>query len=321
MVLGDLVTKLANRGHFDGAGPIWVHETQLERQVLQILLTHIFRLIQRHKVMSWRDAALGCQLRHQEEIEALVFLSVLNKLGINDGSRLWIGCIRALSDKHSLINPLVNHDEWYLGHGHWVAKDLGEDGSELLDLSIDDLLSLLLTDTVSEDNDLFRIVAVFILELIKCTFVDSIEVFRDNFLTFCLANDILVKTCTGWVSRGNKANYWILACVADIHSNDHDLWWRHETWELNADWLAAYLAVYLLHDVWSHTHVHLLASLPTNTLTQNIELCKHAFDVLVIWFTIYNHYEKQICHLVSTLLTIPSSILLDKKLHFISESV
>lgn len=80
VVLGDLVSELAHGWNFNRAGPIRVHEAQLKDQVFDIFLAQIGGLVERYEVVRWSDTALRRQLRHQEEVETLVFIGVLDKL-------------------------------------------------------------------------------------------------------------------------------------------------------------------------------------------------------------------------------------------------
>lgn len=95
------------------------------------------------------------------------------------------------------------------------------------------------SDAIPENNDLVWVVTVHRPELVKCIFVHSIKVFLDNFLPFGLADDVLVKASAGRIGGGNEADDRVLACVADIHADDHDLRRGHECWQLDADRLTA----------------------------------------------------------------------------------
>lgn len=61
--------------------------------------------------MNWSDTSLSGLLRDQEEIEALILAFILNKVGVNDGSRRWIVILLAILDEHSLVDSLVDYDQ------------------------------------------------------------------------------------------------------------------------------------------------------------------------------------------------------------------
>jgi len=55
---------------------------------------------------------LSSLLRHKEEIKALVTFGVLDKISINDGSRLRVLNLSSSSiGEHSLVDSLVDNDE------------------------------------------------------------------------------------------------------------------------------------------------------------------------------------------------------------------
>lgn len=110
VVVSDLMSKLADCWNFDGTRPVRVHERLTEGEILDILLRDlVMRLVQSNVEVRRFDTANCCLLRHQEEIKAL-FICVLNKLRVNDGSWRWIHHLTALLAEHSLIDSLVYHD-------------------------------------------------------------------------------------------------------------------------------------------------------------------------------------------------------------------
>lgn len=117
--------------------------------------------------MGWGDTSLSGLLGHQEEIKAFVFQLVLDKVGVNDATWLWVlhAPIATLKE-HSLVDPLVNHNEsdfdWLC---QLVVKRL-ESFFELSDLLVEDLVSHLLTYTVPVDDDLsWKLVLVVLSEV------------------------------------------------------------------------------------------------------------------------------------------------------------
>lgn len=71
--------------------------------------------------MSRGDTSLRGLLGHQEEVEDLVVLTILNQRGIDDGTWWRVGNIMTSLSEHPLIDSLVNHNESNLGNIHSVG--------------------------------------------------------------------------------------------------------------------------------------------------------------------------------------------------------
>lgn len=93
-------------------------------------------------------------LGYQEEVEALVVVLVLNELAVDDTTGLRVaGLAVSVLDEHSLVDSLVDHNKSDGWHRELVVEWL-DCFLELGDLLGDDLVSHLLSDTVSVDDDL-----------------------------------------------------------------------------------------------------------------------------------------------------------------------
>lgn len=105
-------------------------------------------------------------LRNQEEVKALL-ISIFDKFGINDSAWRWVHNHTFFRAKHSLIDSFVDD---YQSDLRWINLVVlcFESLLNLNDLFIDALLSLLLTKTISENNDLIRHTPTVSLEVIKC---------------------------------------------------------------------------------------------------------------------------------------------------------
>jgi len=61
--------------------------------------------------VGWGNASLSGLLGHQEEIKAFIFQLVLDKVGVNDATWLWVlDASIARLEEHSLVDPLVDHN-------------------------------------------------------------------------------------------------------------------------------------------------------------------------------------------------------------------
>ena len=121
--------------------------------------------------MNRSNTTLSCHLRNQEEVEALVAFAVLDESSINDGSRFWILSISISSiSEHSLVDPLVHN---YQGNWRWstyLIVDWFESFLELSDFFFNDLVSHLLSNTVSVDDKLgWRLTIMIFLEFLNST--------------------------------------------------------------------------------------------------------------------------------------------------------
>ena len=144
--------------------------------------------------MSWSDTTLSCELGNQEEIKTLIVISVFDKCRVKTSAWRWIlGLMATVINKHALIYSLINNDQSDL----WRIRSLEhpvKDGSELFNLIIHTMSALLLAQSVTVDNDLIWVSSIDNLKLFKSIVVDSIQISFDNFLTFSLADDVLVET-------------------------------------------------------------------------------------------------------------------------------
>ncbi len=80
---GDLVRVHAGSGHLDGACPVEIVVTQIERQLLYHCLLK-GRVVVRHIVVSREDASLSGILRHQVEVVLAHIVLILDHLLIDE---------------------------------------------------------------------------------------------------------------------------------------------------------------------------------------------------------------------------------------------
>jgi hypothetical protein len=141
--------------------------------------------------MSWSYASLGGLLGNKEEVEALVVILVFNKLAINDTTRLRIRRLAiSVLDEHSLVDSFVDN---YKSDGRLrelVVKWL-DSFFELSDLLSNDLVSHLLSNSVSVDDDLRREGSlVFVGKGFDSTNQASVKILFDNLLVLLLDDDV-----------------------------------------------------------------------------------------------------------------------------------
>jgi len=118
--------------------------------------------------MGWSDASLGCLLWDEEEVEALVVLLILNKVGVNDTAWRWVfDCGSAVTtltlDEHPLVDSLVDNDKSDWRNTSELVVEWLENFFELRDFLLDDLVSHSFSDSVSVDDDLaWKVASVFL---------------------------------------------------------------------------------------------------------------------------------------------------------------
>lgn len=153
VILSDLVGVLARSWDLDRAWPVGVHVAEGIGGVFKVFLGDIFGLVHGNEEVNWSDTSLSGLLRDQEEIEALILAFILNKVGVNDGSRRWIVILLAILDEHSLVDSLVDYDQSNRRNTWCRVVDWLKGLFELGDLLINDLVSHLLSDTISVNYD------------------------------------------------------------------------------------------------------------------------------------------------------------------------
>lgn len=142
--------------------------------------------------MSRRDAALGGLLRHQEEVEAFIASLILNETRVDDAT-WWrvIHLVVSALNEHPLMDPLVHNskcDCW------WMRRLVVERQKSCLKLSnllSDELVSHLLADSISVDNDLLRPLSVIMLgKFSQSTDQTLVEISFHKLLIFLLNQNV-----------------------------------------------------------------------------------------------------------------------------------
>lgn len=200
---------------------------------------------------------MSCLLRDQEEVETLIGVLILDKLGVNDTSRWWIlHCLSVSAlDEHPLVDSLVHDDESDLRRVHLVVERL-DSFLELLYLFVNDLRELSFTNSVSVDDDLvWQRSIVLGRETSESVLHALVEVLSDEFLALWLDDDVTVGTCALSVVGGDETNDGLLSSVTDINSDDHNVLLGHESRVLDPNGLSSHLAVDLLHYICGHREI------------------------------------------------------------------
>ena len=181
MIFSNLMSVLARSWHFDRSWPIGVHVAETIGNILKILLRNVLRLIQANKEMNWSHTSLSSLLRHKEKVKALVSFAVLDKVCINDRAWRWILSLAISSlNEHSLVDSLVDNDKSDWRRSTNLIVERLKSFLELCDLLIDDLLSHLLSNSISIDEKFrWRFTSMIVLKLHDSVNQASIQIFFD----------------------------------------------------------------------------------------------------------------------------------------------
>jgi len=141
------------------------------------------------------DAALGGLLRHQEEIEAFVANLILNETRVDDAT-WWrvINLVVSALNKHPLMDPLVHDSKCDCWLFSCLVVERRKSCLKLSDLLRDDLVSHLLANSISVDNDLLgEVTLVVLLEFSQSTDQALVEISFHKLLIFLLNKNVRVE--------------------------------------------------------------------------------------------------------------------------------
>lgn len=160
---------------------------------------------------------------------------------------------------------------------------------ELDDLLLDDLVSHLLTNSISVDDDLvWELTLVMVSELIASGDDASVQLGLDELYVLGVDDDIVVVSGLSLVGGGTEPDHRFLTSMADINTDDHDLL-LHERRPLHSERLSSELGVDLLHDVGCNREVDLLGCELLDALTQDAKLREHLLDAWVVALSADDH--------------------------------
>lgn len=95
-------------------------------------------------------------MRNKEEVEALVVLTVLNEVGVDDTTWWWVlnGLAISALDEHSLVDSLVDNHESDGRDASQLVVNRFESFLELRDFLQNNLVSHSFSNSISVDDDL-----------------------------------------------------------------------------------------------------------------------------------------------------------------------
>lgn len=158
--------------------------------------------------MSRGDASLSRLLWYQEEVEALIVGFILHKTCVNDATwRRVLNLVTMTSlDEHSLVDPLVHHNERDLWKVCRFVVHRLNGFFELRDLLVNDLVSHLLANSIPVDDDLCWKLPLIFAELSQRIGQALVEILFHELLILSLNDDVREKGSAMLIGRSNETN-------------------------------------------------------------------------------------------------------------------
>ncbi len=127
----------------------------------------------------------------------------------------------AVGNKESLSDPLVddNHRNEGLSLGGVVG--LVDGLAELSDLLLEDLPSHGITDTISVDDEVLRVISVVVVETSESTFDAVLQLAVDDLSTLRLNDALRVVLTATLVDSGTETDNGVGACMTHVNANKH----------------------------------------------------------------------------------------------------
>lgn len=188
-------------------------------------------------------------------------------------------------------DALVDDNEGDLRLNPCLVVQLSEGLSELLDLLVNDLISLGITDTIAEDNEVGWELALVVRGKDFNRLLKGLLHLSLNDLLAFLLNDVFRIVLTHlFVGACSEANDRVGACVTNIDSDQHRFHVVHDLRELEVEEVAFDLGVDLAQDVRGLTHVEFKAIASGDNLRWDLELMEELLvHFVVMLLTKHNH--------------------------------
>lgn len=94
---------------------------------------------------------------------------------------------------------------------------------ELADLCLKNLITLLLSNSISVNNEVGWLASLLVLEDLDGLLNQKLHLVLHELLTLRLDDVVREVLTQGLIGAGCESNHTRLTCVADINSNEHDL--------------------------------------------------------------------------------------------------
>lgn len=188
-------------------------------------------------------------------------------------------------------DALVDDNEGDLRLSSCLVVQLSEGLAELPDLLVNDLISLGITDTIAEDNEVGREVALMVSGKDFDGLLKRVLHLSLNDLLALPLNDVFrVVLAHLLVGARSETNDRVGACVANIDSDQHRSHVVHDLRELEMEEVAFNLRIDLTQDVGGLTHVEFKAIASGDNLRWDLKLMEELLvHLVVVLLTKHDH--------------------------------
>lgn len=229
---------------------------------------------------------------------------LLNQTLVDDASRRRVGQLPTLiGHEETLSDTLVHNNNSDLRLFVLLIVDFGYCSVELADFSLEDLITLLLANSISVYNEVGRLASLLVFENLNRLLNQEFHLVLHKLLTLRLNNVVREVLTQSFISASCKSNYTRLTCVADIDSNEHGLKFSDYLRELHREEVTSNFAVHLPDDVRRLRRVETLSISGSDDLRRHLILIKSKFVHGVIVFTTqYSENDEGMAELIVVLL-------------------
>lgn len=188
-------------------------------------------------------------------------------------------------------DALVDDNEGDLRLSSCLVVQLSEGLAELPDLLVNDLISLGITDTIAEDNEVGGELTLVVSGKDFNSLLKRVLHLSLNDLLALSLNDVFrVILAHFLVGACSEANDRVGACMTNIDSDQHRLHVVHDLRELEVEEVAFDLRVDLTQDVGSFTHVELESIASGDNLRWDLKLMEELLvHLVVVLLTEHDH--------------------------------
>jgi len=181
-------------------------------------------VVLRHEEMRWKNTTLVCWRWSEEKVELFAFRTlVFNQTFVNDATawRVLESTLR-ISNKEALWNSLVDNNDTYFRLLSCLVVQLVDSSFKLRDFSGENLVTLGITDSISEDDEgCWEFTFVILCESRDRFFNQLLHVVLNNLLTFLLNQVSAVVLAHFLVDACREANNWLRTWVTNVNTNQH----------------------------------------------------------------------------------------------------
>ena len=126
-----------------------------------------------------------------------------------------------IRNKESLSDPLIDDNHRNEGLRLGLVVGLIDGLAQLSDFLLEDLPSHCITDTISVDEEVLRIISVVVIKTSESTFDAVLQLAVDDLPTLWLNDALRVVLTATFVDSGTETDNGVRACMTDVNANKH----------------------------------------------------------------------------------------------------